>query len=73
MTIAHMTDGFMVALYIHMPGALCSRKRHLQWATLAAGTLVSSLFQEESISSRTSREKLQPVSPSPTLAQLMGM
>lgn len=47
-------------------------KRHLQWATLAAGISVSPV-QKESISSRTSKEKLQPVSLSPTLAQLMDM
>jgi len=69
-TIARMADSFVVVLYIHMPGALCIRKRHLRWAMLAAGTLVSPLSQKESISSRTPGEKLQPVSLSPTLVQL---
>lgn len=41
MALAHVTDSFVALLCIHTPGALCSRKTHLRWATPAAGTLVS--------------------------------
>lgn len=58
-------------VFTHQEVSETRKKRHLQWATFAAQTLVCPLFQKETISSRISRQKLQSLSL--LLAQLMDI